>query len=234
MKIINKIVFFIALFSICINSYAWKVKSDSTIYAGFWGGSSFSHIDNFLGNTSLYSGFCGGVSIVFVFNPELAFRSGFSMINKGNCYQQIFCDVYGNSIGEYKTYNKFSYLSIPADLSFNLGRRKFNLFISAGFHLGILTKQTTYAKLPSTYNGNEVTPININNTDECRKLNFGINAGLGMEYKLKPNLIVYAELKYEHGFTNIYKVSSSYILKHRGYYAGVGVRFGIPITYSRY
>ncbi|MDD3860004.1 MAG: porin family protein [Bacteroidales bacterium] len=234
MKRINKTILFLVLFPICLNSYAWKVNSDSTLYVGLWGGYSFSKISGYPLNISPYNGLCGGVSIVFAANPEFAFRSGFSIINKGFCYYNAYFDIYHNPIGNYKTFNKFTYLTIPADVSFNLGRKKFNVFLSAGFHIGFLTKQNTYANLPTTFNGNEVVPINVDNTEAFKKVNIGINAGGGIEYKIKSNLVVYAEIKYEHGLVNLYAIDTQYIIKHRNYYAGVGVRIGIPITYSTY
>lgn len=234
MKRINKSVFFILFLSICLNSYAWKVNSDSTLFVGTWGGFSFSKISGYPITISPYNGLCGGISIVFAANPEFAFRSGFSIINKGFCYYNSYFDIYNNPIGNYKTFNKFSYITIPADFSFNLGRKKFNIFLSAGFHIGFLTKQNTYANLPETFNGNEVVPINVENTDAFKKINMGLNVGGGIEYKIKPNFIVYAEIKYEHGLIDLYTFDSDYIIKHRNYYVGIGVRFGIPISYSKY
>jgi len=234
MKRPNKAIFFLLLLFVCLNTYAWKVKSDTTFYAGLWGGLSFSKISGYPLNIGPYNGFCGGLSLTFAANPEFAFRSGFSIINNGFCYDNAYYDIYYNPIGDYKTFNRFSYITIPADISFNLGRKKFNTFIYAGFHIGFLTKQITYANLPDTFNGNEVNPINVDNTEYYKKINFGINTGVGIEYKIKPNLIVIAEIKYEHGLTNLYATETDYIIKHRNYYCGIGVKFGIPITYSRY
>lgn len=210
---------------------AWKAKSDTTVYVGAWGGVSYANIMGSTKPTFSFNDWCAGIDIEYRANQEIALKSGFAIINKGFKINSEYFDVDYNSIGEWTTTHRFSYLTIPIEGVYNFGKRKFNVWLSAGFHIGILAKQNTYATLPQSVNGIKVDPIDYDNSSIYKKLNLGLTLGLGIEYKLKPNIVAFADIKYEHGLSKILKIDTIYMLKHRGYYAGIGIKFGIPINY---
>jgi len=166
-------------------------------------------------------------------NREISLKTGFGFIQKGFISDLEYFDIYNNSIGFFPTNYAFNYLNVPLGFSYNLGRKKFNIYISAGFDIDLLLKQRTYAvNLPSSFNGNEVVNFNSENTDSYKKINFGVYIGGGLEYRIKPNIIVFADLKYMHGINNILDVSSIYNVKQRPVVAGIGLKIGIPLRYS--
>lgn len=213
-------------------SFAWKAKSDTTLYVSPWGGASYANIMGYTNPTFSFTDWCAGVDVEYKFSQEIALKSGISLINKGFKINNEYFDVLGGSIGEYPTTHQFRYLTIPIKGVYNFGKRKFNVWISAGFNLGFLTKQHTYANLPSSSSGVDVDPFDFDNSAIYKKINLSFVAGLGVEYKIKPNIIVFGEINYDKGLTEILKVDSDYMLKHKGYYAGIGLKIGIPLTFS--
>ena len=229
---INKIFFFLLFILFSFNLKAWEVRSDSTLYINPWAGISYSNIMGFAQNASSLIALSYGIELEYRFNPELAFKSGVLLLNKGNKYLNEYFDIENNPIGEFKTYNKFQYLSTPFLLTYNFGRKKFNVFLDAGLSFNFLLEEKTFANLPEFFNGVRVNPIDVRNTEAYKTFNFAFNLGFGFEYKIKPNILVFAQARYDHGVNKILKANTSYIFKHRGYYIGIGLKFGIPIKYS--
>ena len=216
-----------------IQSFAWTIRSDSTIYVGAWGGASYARIMGYPNAPLPLIGNSFGLIFAYHANQEITLKSGISFIQKGFISSNEYFDVYNTTIGLYPTTYKFKYLNIPIVASYNLGRRKFNVYLSAGFDIDFLLEQNTYAELPlETDAGVAIDPFNIINTVSYKKINFGINVGGGMEYKIKPNIIVFLDVKYMYGLNNILNVNSDYNLKQRPIVANLGIRFGIPIKSS--
>ncbi len=213
---------------------AWEVKSDSTLFVCPWSGVAYSKIMGYAPKTFPLINLSLGLDVEYKINTEISFKSGILLLNKGNYMFNDYKDVQNNPIGEYKTYNHFQYISLPIAFAYNLGRKKFNIWLEAGFNFSFLLKERTYANLPFEVNGVSVDEVNFINTNTFKKLNLGVLAGLGMEYKIKPNFIVFTQIKFERGLNKILKANSSLILKHSGYYAGLGLKFGIPIKYNVY
>jgi len=230
----KKLLILIALSLLVLNTFAWKIKSDSTIYAGAWGGASYAKIMGYAGTTPLM-GSAFGVKFWLQPNREFSFSTGIGFIQKGYVAQVKYLNVYSDSIGMFDTNFKFNYLNIPFGVNYNLGRNKFNVYLSAGIDIDILLKQTTFCpNLPISVDGAGIINTNGENTEIYKKLNFGIYIGGGLEYRFKPNFIVFADVKYMHGINDILDVNSIYILKQRPIVFGLGIRIGIPVTYGYY
>ncbi|MDD3686551.1 MAG: outer membrane beta-barrel protein [Bacteroidales bacterium] len=213
-------------------SFAWKAKSDTTLYVSPWGGASYANIMGYTNPTYSFTDWSAGIDVEYKFTQEIALKSGISLINKGFKINNEYFDVLGGSIGEYPTTHQYRYLTIPFKGVYNFGKRKFNVWIAAGFNIGFLTKQHSFANLPSSSNGVDVNPFDFDNSAIYKNINLSFVAGLGVEYKLKPNIIVFSEITLDKGLTEILKLDSDYMLKHKGYYAGIGLKFGIPLIFS--
>lgn len=215
-----------------LSSYAWKVKSDTTLYAGVWGGPSYAKVMGYIGTTPLW-GRAYGLQFCYQPNREISLKTGIGFIQKGFIAELEYFDAHYSSIGYYSTSYTFNYLNIPLGFSYNLGRNKFNVYLSLGFDVDILLKERTYAiNLPTSVNGNDVQRIVIQNTDIYKKFNLGVYIGGGIEYRIKPNIIAFADAKYMHGLNNILDVNTRYIVKQRPIVASIGIKFGIPLQYS--
>ena len=221
---------------ISISTFAWKVKSDSTLYVGAWGGASYARIMGYTSTTTPLLGNSFGMKLWLQPNREFSINTGIAFIQKGYLADMEYFNEYGTSIGYYSTNYKFNYLNIPLGLNYNLGRNKFNVYLSAGIDIDILLKEHTYftQDVPYKVDGILINRIDDSFTNLYKKFNFGVYIGGGIEYRFKPNIIAFADVKYMHGTNNIVNVNSYLILKHRPILVGLGIRFGIPITYGYY
>ncbi len=216
-----------------LNSFAWRAKSDTTIYAGAWGGVSYAKIMGYTQPTTPLIGKAFGLQFCYQPNREITLKTGFAFIPKGFIKENEYFDIYNTSVGFYETDYNFNYLNIPLGFSYNLGRNKFNIYLSAGVDIDILLKESTMAKnLPERVNGIEVVNFNSDNTELYKKLNFGVYIGGGIDYRIKPNIIAFADIKYMVGLNNILAGNSIYIFKQRPVVVGIGIKFGIPLKYS--
>lgn len=232
LKSIKHTFFFVVFMSVCFSANAWKARSDTTIYAGAWGGASYAKIMGYTGTTPLM-GKAFGFQFCFQPNREISLKTGIGFIPKGFTKDYEYFDIYNNSVGFFATNYQFNYLNVPIGFSYNLGRNKFNVYLSLGIDIDILMKQITTAPLlPTLVNGNEVVNINTGNTDIYKLINLGVHVGGGVEYRIKPNIIAFADVKYMHGLNNILSVESIYSLKQRPLVVGIGFRIGIPLTTS--
>lgn len=226
---------YILILLLVLSSYslkAWEVRTDSTLFVNPWVGLSHYKILGFPQSfSSNYLSY--GIDFDYRFHSELSFKFGVSLMSKGNYYFASYVNAENTPMGEFKTFNKFQYLSFPLLLTYNLfGGKKLNLFIDLGVNSEFLLQAKTYAKLPKTFEGVSVEQVKVVNTDTYKPLNFSLVVGCGFEYKIKPNLLVFIQAKYDHGINQILKENSTYIFKHRGYCAGIGIKIGIPIKYT--
>ncbi|PLX07560.1 MAG: hypothetical protein C0596_11600 [Marinilabiliales bacterium] len=232
---IVKILLLAFVLFISTNTFAWKLRTDTLVYAGAWGGASYSRIMGYTSTTSPLIGNAFGVKFWLQPKREFSFNTGIGFIQKGFISDIEYFDIYASSVGYYPTNYTFNYINIPIGLNYNLGQNKFNVYLSAGIDIDILLKQETFSPtLPVESNGVEVVNINAENTDMYKKLNFGVYIGGGIEYRIKPNFTAFADIKYMHGTNNILDVNSIYNLKQRPVIFGIGIRVGIPVTIGYY
>ncbi|MDD2635660.1 MAG: porin family protein [Bacteroidales bacterium] len=227
--------FILAILSaLVLNTYAWKVKTDSTFYAGAWGGASYAKIMGYPNTTPLL-GSAFGVKFWLQPNREFSFSTGLAFIQKGYVSQVEYVNTNNGLIGKLDTDFIFNYLNIPLGVNYNLGRNKFNIYLSAGIDIDILLKQSLDCpEVLYLLEDGESVDITWENTEIYKKFNFGVYIGGGLEYRFKPNFIVFADVKYMHGINDSYNVKVDYRLKHRPLVFGLGIRIGIPVTYGYY
>jgi hypothetical protein len=219
-----------------VNSFAWKLRTDTLVYAGAWGGASYARLMGYTQPTFPLTGSAYGVKFWLQPTREYSISTGIALINKGYMAEIEHFNIYNNSIGFFPTNYSFSYLNIPFSLNYNLGRNRFNIYLKAGIDIDILLKQHSYStsQVPEKVDGIDVNRIDSENTDIYKKINFSVHIGGGIEYRFKPNIIAFGDVKYMHGLNNILAVNSIYNLKQRPIVFGLGIRIGIPITVGYY
>ncbi len=229
------LVIFIGL-TLSLSTYAWKLRTDSLVYAGAWGGASYAKIMGYTTPTKPLLGNAFGVKVWLQPTREFSINTGLAFIQKGFVADMEYFNIYNTSIGYFPTNYSFNYLNIPLGLNYNLGRNKFNIYLSAGIDIDFLLEEHTFysQEVPYKVDGIEINRIDANHTDIYKKFNFGVYIGGGIEYRFKPNIIVFTDVKYMHGTNNILNVNSIYNLKQRPIVVGIGIRFGIPVTIGYY
>ncbi len=208
---INKLFITLCFTIISTCSFAWVGKSDSTVYVGLWGGISHSNIFGYSSTASALNLYAGGLSFSYQPNREITFRSGIGLLQKGFNDILITDNIDNDSI---ETDFIFNYINVPLSVSLNLGRKAFNVYILGGIDFDFL--------------------LDYKNQLNYSRLNFGFHIGGGIEYRLKPNIIFFADAKRMHGVRNIFNINDKYVGKYRNITASVGVRFGIPIRKTYY
>ena len=225
------LVFLVSLF-FTRNVYAWERHSDTTLLLGFRGGINLSRTS--IGGISTGSLMTKNYNFILSlhFMQEITFHSGFGFHQKGFVINKAYTDIYNNPIGNHPTYERFSYFNIPITLQYNLGRKKFNVYLCGGLDFNFLISQLSTADLPEFYNNNRVEPFEESLKDNFVSLGIGYHAGIGMEYKIFPALQVFADARFYNDFINNYKYISLPELKHRYYSISLGMRIGIPIKFN--
>ena len=170
-----------------LNSFAWKAKTDTTVYAGVWGGASYARIMGYTQTTTPLISKAFGLQFTYQPTREISIKTGLGFIPKGFVSDVEYWNIYNSSVGFFPTNYSFNYLNVPVSLSYNLGQKKFNIYLSLGLDFDILLKQETYADLPSEINGVEIVNINAINTDLYKSFNLGVHLGGGIEYRFKSN-----------------------------------------------
>ena len=158
-----------ALSLVAFNANAWKVKTDTTVYAGVWGGASYAKIMGYPQAMNPLIGMSYGLQFSYQPTREISIKTGIGFIPKGCVSDKEYFDIYDTSIGFFPTNHGFSYINIPFTLSYNLGQKKFNVYLSLGLDLDFLIKQETSSNdVPREYNGIEISNTNSINTDLYR------------------------------------------------------------------
>lgn len=223
----NKFIYLIILLFISIESFSFAAKQDSTFFIGAWGGFSYSKIIGYSQETEMLVKPNYGISFTYYFHQEFYLKSGIGFLQNGFTTVHLYTDTTNDTIGNFKTFNEFSYFSIPFEINYNFGRKKFNPYLNFGVAVDFLSKQQTYADLPSEYNGTEVIPFKQYQTDLYKTVNFNLVFGIGIEYRLKPYIVFFSDFKYHYGLSQILKKSNTYIFKHRSLFTNIGIRFAI-------
>lgn len=232
MRIVNlNLICLYVLLMLSLPIFAWERQSDTTLLINFRGGVNYANITGFPTQTDRVFG--NNFELIMTLHPnqEYSFNAGFGYIEKGFVVENQFYDIYGNSIGFYPTNYNFSYLSVPLTLQYNLGRRKFNPYITGGFEMNFMLTHRRSANLPSFFDGVQVEPFDADFSDLGRGILFGYHYGIGLEYKIFPALIVLADIKVRKDFSSAYKSNVPLDFKHAAYTFNLGVKIGIPITF---
>ena len=74
-------------------SFAWKAKSDTTLYVSPWGGASYANIMGYTNPTYSFTDWSAGIDVEYKFTQEIALKSGISLINKGFKINNEYFDV---------------------------------------------------------------------------------------------------------------------------------------------
>jgi len=216
-------------------SQAWDRRSDTTVYVAFSGGLSFSSLRNFtIDQNHIAPGF--GLYAEYQPTREFSIRAGFGLAQYGYRFEGQCSDILGNPFDTTIT-TALNYFTIPISANLNLGR-KFNPYLGVGIEAAFLISARQYARLPETRNGIAVDPYNINRYDDgtYKKTGFSVFAQGGLEYRIKPNICLYAEYRYLAGMTKVFAQETIYgdKLKINSWSVNLGIKWGIPITYKVY
>jgi hypothetical protein len=229
---------FIALFFLGLgftnHLKSWEVRSDTTLYAGFWGGLSYARIIGNDGNNKPLFAFNNGILVYYRPKWEFGFRTGINYIQKGFVHELEYFTTSGRSAGFYDTNYRFDYLNLPFNFNYNLSKGKYNVYMSIGIDLDFLMAHKIYSNsVPENFDNDIIIKTVYSGTDIYKKISFGFNYSFGMEYNLKKNFIIFSDIKFMHGTTDNYKAQNHiYFMKHRPTLINIGIRIGIPIKYT--
>ena len=145
-------------------------------------------------------GFSGGLSFQYNFSKLVALRTNISFERKGLTTKNQATDEYGNPIGELTFHSNFNYLTIPLLGRLTFGK-KINFYINAGPYLGYLLNQKDITEAFGEYPKSE-----LDNTDNFKRLDFGITSGLGMNFPIQEKFLLNFEIRNNLGLTNISSV----------------------------
>lgn len=231
----RKIIFvFIICFLTQLTLSAWEIKSDTTLFWGIRGGSSYARIIGYDGRNMPLLAYHGGILVFYQPKREYTLKTGINFVQKGFSHDLQYFTVSGLSAGYYKTAFRFDYLNIPLNFIYNFSSKRFNLFLVFGIDIDFLLKQKIFSNdVPNFFNNEIVVYTPAEGTEFYKKLNLSLSLGAGIEYRIKNNFIPFIELYYMHGITDSYNINNFiYFMKHRPILLSIGIRLGIPIKYS--
>jgi opacity protein-like surface antigen len=221
------------LIILSLKTFAYERKTDTTLHIGLKAGICNSKLRNFdpyladYGNRFSYT-----VNIFAEYQPtrEFGLSGGFDFSNKGFTSIRTF----SNSVGEtFDTISNISlnYFKIPISLNYHFGRR-FNPYIGVGASFGFLLSARQYADLPEFYKNSAVLPFDQNVKDTYRNFELCVHALGGIEYRVKPNISIFAEAKFEYGITKVFsgpEIVTGNRIKNNSLLITIGIKIGIPI-----
>lgn len=152
-------------------------------------------------NNDLSFGFSSGLTFQYNFPKLISIRTNISFERKGLTTQGTATDQYGNQIGEITFHSNLDYLTIPILGRLTFGK-KINIFVNAGPYIGYLIKQTDVTEAFGEHPKTET-----DNTDNFKRIDFGITTGLGARFPIKKKLFLSVEIRNNLGITNISSVS---------------------------
>jgi opacity protein-like surface antigen len=222
----------IVLLIISVHAFAYERKSDTTLHVSASGGITYNTLRNYYNDYQYRLAY--NIHFFAEWQPtrEFALRGGLSLLNKGFRQTASFSNIYNESFDTIQSIS-LTYLNIPLSVNYHFGKR-FNPYIGVGINFGILIHARQFARLPETYNGAAVEPFEIDVKDTYNSIEFSLHALAGIEYRLKPNISVFAEVRYDYGLSNIFKgnniVGGNHV-KNNCIVSNIGVKIGIPIKY---
>ncbi|MBB4801964.1 hypothetical protein HNP37_002025 [Flavobacterium nitrogenifigens] len=100
----------------------------------------------------------------------------------------------------FKTTAYLNYIVLPIMLKYNFSADK-SFYVNGGPYLGYLLKSGIKSKsnIPGVINADD------EDTDRKKSLDFGLSAGIGKEFKLDSNHLIYVEIRENLGLQNISK-----------------------------
>lgn len=221
------------LIVLSLNAFAYERKTDTTLHIGFNAGICNSKLRNFdpyladYGNRFSYS-----ANIFAEYQPtrEFGIRGGLEFTNKGFTSTRQFSNSIGESF-DTLSYISLNYFKVPISFNYHFGRR-FNPYIGVGASFGLLLSARQYAKLPEFYNNSPVLPFDQNVKETYRNFELCVHALGGIEYRVKPNISIFAEAKFEYGITKVFsgpEIVTGNRIKNNSLMITLGLKIGIPI-----
>ncbi len=153
--------------------------------------------NDFLKNNEISFGFSGGLTFQYNFTKLLSLRTNISFERKGLTKKIQATDEFGKPIGETTIQSNFDYLTIPLLARFTFGK-KIHFFVNAGPFMGYLLKQKEVVEAFEDY---------TDNTDDFKRLDFGITTGLGMSFPIQDKLLLTIEIRNNLGMVNTSHIS---------------------------
>ena len=153
--------------------------------------------NDYLKNNDISFGFSGGLTFQYNFTKLLSLRTNISFERKGLTKKIQATDELGKPIGEITIQSNFDYLTIPLLARFTFGK-KIHFFVNAGPFMGYLLKQKEVVEAFEDY---------TDNTDDFKRLDFGITTGLGMSIPIQDKLLLTVEIRNNLGMVNTSHIS---------------------------
>jgi hypothetical protein len=157
------------------------------------------------------------------YNMDIRFSVGMEVnyykLSETLNYEASFSPIITNQ-QEVVTKTEISYLQIPVTGRVSIGEKKYRGFLCLGPYIGIGTSGSWNTAPEATFaeiNGNKIPKNVIFDPDKggygfdskkMRRLDIGGIFGGGIEYKLGPTGLIFAEARVQLGFFDIYSLSS--------------------------
>ena len=229
----------IFIFILFLNEYSFAQKDEIetlNFIAGVNGGVNLSEIR---GNEIFYEmdkgkGILSGLYLEYFFSDMFSLHSEINYKENGMMQKREFFDNYGGSIGYYKEYFKYNYISTPITIRMSEGVKS-KYFIDAGLYIAKLQSAITKANLPETFNQLEITKWYIDQTEITKKYDFGFVFDIGYDYIFLEKIHVLATLRYYYGVTklNDYRIIYDMDIRNTSYSLTLGVGYTLDFQTNK-
>ena len=166
------------------------------------------------------TGYAAGLAFQYNFPKVLSLRTGVMYELKGTFFPTDSASAVANPTATIDALEQIDYLTVPLLLRATFGD-KINFFVNAGPYWALLLKRTLILEAAANYAGEE-----IDLTDDTKKTEFGISAGIGASAVFNERIVISLEARNNLGMTDI--EPETYELKTRTILilAGVAFKFG--------
>jgi len=144
-------------------------------------------------------GFSLGAAFQYNFPKTLSLRTNLFFDRKGCISSGAFLDVTGNLVGNYTSYSRFDYFTMPILLRANFGK-KTKFFFNLGSYFGYLKKSSFVYEGPNI-NGRATFDF----TSNYKRLDIGLSSGAGVSIPLAKAISLSFEIRNNLGLYNIGK-----------------------------
>jgi opacity protein-like surface antigen len=195
------------------------------ITLGVEGGISLATLSTDIGPVNdTYSnrtGYAAGLAFQYNFPKVLSLRTGIMYELKGTSFPLDSASIAANPNAAKDALDEIDYLTVPLLLRATFGD-KINFFVNVGPYWSLLLKRTVILQAASSY----ATDQEIDLTDDTKKIDFGISAGIGASAVFNERIVISLEVRDNLGMTDI--APQTYELKTRTILilAGVAFKFG--------
>lgn len=205
------------------------VTAQKKVSVGFLGGvciSNFYDYDVDLKKANLISYSLGG-DIGYLINEKFSIKANLLYEVKGEETNIQPLDFYGNRLIGSTNFN-LNYLTLNLLARGSFGK-KIRFIAEGGPYIGYLLSAKTVGKnTTGTINGNPPSPISRDITSGYKSTNFGIVAGMGLEYMLNTKVSISLTIRRSLGLSVITKENSlNSNLKTNSLLGLVGVNFNL-------